>query len=517
MTRNARRIVLSLVAAAVVLAACTVLLVKLWPRAPPGVPPDLVPASWAQYRSSPGHVAHVGHATVGCRDCHAIERDGFKNPGVSVCAACHAKESTLGHHGGQGRAATDCLTCHVFSPARSAPTCLSCHAAPEGALPAVVQHATVDCTKCHRLHESPPIVPADCTSCHDERAAKHAEHAGSKGCLDCHHAHQPAPTATAACASCHAQGTEPHPASHDACIGCHAPHDFAAGSDACLGCHRGKTTLAEHEVPAHRVCIDCHAPHAPGGAAAACVRCHEKVQVRHGSAGACITCHAPHGDDPTLVAATCTSCHTKVAVADTGAHTGAVACEGCHKPHAFGGLSEKALCRDCHARQTALVASNPGHADCGACHGPSVAHAPAPPVACGTCHAIEQKSAPVGHQRCVSCHEPHAGQPTPACASCHAQEATGPHGAIQGGCATCHRPHGPSGIAAPPGCKTCHSPAALPALHAAPGHAECASCHKLPHEAPRADRVTCTGHCHVDKRDHQPAAQLCDGCHVFRR
>jgi hypothetical protein len=143
-------------------------------------------------------------------------------------------------------------------------------------------------------------------------------------------------------------------------------------------------------------------------------------------------------------------------------------------------------------------------------------HAVAPPAACGTCHAAEQASAPAGHQRCVGCHEPHATQPTPACTTCHAKMNGEPHTTIQGGCATCHRPHGPGGLPAPPDCKTCHAPGTLPALHAAPGHAACASCHVSPHEPPREDRAGCTGTCHVDKRDHQPGAPVCSGCHVFR-
>jgi hypothetical protein len=225
----------------------------------------------------------------------------------------------------------------------------------------------------------------------------------------------------------------------------------------------------------------------------------------------------PPGNDPAFVATACTSCHAKVAATDRSAHAGGIACESCHKPHAFGGLVEKVVCQSCHLREVTLVASNPGHAACTSCHGASVEHAPAKAVACGTCHVAEQKSAPAGHQACVGCHEPHAGKPTPACVTCHANKVGEPHSAIQGGCETCHRPHGPGGPAAPPACQTCHAPATLPALHAAPGHAVCASCHASPHEPPHEDRAACTGTCHVDKRTHQPGAQVCAGCHVFRR
>jgi hypothetical protein len=516
MTRVARRIVWGLATAVVVLVGSAIALYALWPRSPPGVPPDLVPASWEQYRMTPGHQTHVAGGKAECRDCHDFERDGFKNPGTAVCAKCHAKDMASAHHRASP-SSTDCLSCHTFALGRSDPTCIGCHANVEGKLPAIVQHATLDCDTCHHLEQTPSVVLAECSGCHEEVATRHAAHAGSKGCSDCHSGHEPALAAKAVCASCHAQATQPHPPAHDDCLGCHQPHDFVATDGACIGCHGAKTTLVDRAVPAHAVCTNCHKPHTPGAASAACVGCHESVKVSHGSAGACVTCHAPHGDDPVAVATTCTSCHAKIARSDTGAHAGGIACETCHKPHTFGGLDAKTMCRECHGREAMLVASNPGHTDCASCHGASVVHAIAAPAACGNCHAAEQKSAPAGHQRCVGCHEPHAGKATPACASCHANKTSEPHGNLQGGCASCHRPHGPNGVAAPPACTTCHAPPTLPALHSAPGHVACASCHVSPHEKPREDRAGCTGTCHTDKRDHQPAATVCTGCHVFRR
>jgi hypothetical protein len=38
----------------------------------------------------------------------------------------------------------------------------------------------------------------------------------------------------------------------------------------------------------------------------------------------------------------------------------------------------------------------------------------------------------------------------------------------------------------------------------------------MAHFPPRADRATCTGSCHADRRNHQPDAKICTGCHVFR-
>ena len=97
-----------------------------------------------------------------------------------------------------------------------------------------------------------------------------------------------------------------------------------------------------------------------------------------------------------------------------------------------------------------------------------------------------------------------------------ADKAGGPHDAVKGGCLTCHRPHGPDGIASPPACATCHKSAELPGLHTVPAHTACAGCHSS-HGPPRPDRATCTGSCHADRKDHEPQATSCAGCHVFRR
>jgi Cytochrome c3 len=513
----ARRIVWIAIAVVVAIASAGAA-IALWPHPPRNPAPGAVPAAWAQFRTSPGHQTHVAKADIACGACHNFERDGFKNPGTDVCRNCHAKEAAVAHRGGAGTAATPCLSCHAFAPDLPKPTCIGCHAKAQGESLAVVRHATLECAQCHKVHESPSVVAADCASCHRERAPEHAAHAGSTGCLDCHGGHAPAVAALDTCATCHAQAHGPPPPGHESCVGCHQPHDFVAGGEtACVRCHGQKTTLAAETTPAHAVCTSCHLPHAPANAAAACIGCHADVHVAHGKEGACVSCHQPHTDDPRLVTSTCTSCHTKVAGVDTGAHAGGVACEACHKPHAFAPVDAKTLCVSCHMRETTLVASNPGHQACASCHGASASHAPTKAPACGTCHAKEQASAPAGHQRCQECHDPHAGEPTPTCATCHKNETTGIHAAVAGGCATCHRPHGPEGIASPPSCASCHAAATLPALHAVPGHAVCSSCHVAPHEPPRADRVTCTGTCHTDKRDHQPKATVCAGCHVFRR
>jgi hypothetical protein len=516
-TKVTREVFRTGAAALVVLAAAVAAVVAWWPSGQ-SAPPFEVPVSWAVYRTSPGHQEHVERNHVACHACHDVERDGFKNPGTVVCGNCHTKEAAVMHRGGPGAEATGCLSCHAFSPGAPPPTCIGCHAKTHGQLPAIGQHATTECAKCHHVHESPSIVLADCTSCHEERATRHAAHDRSEGCADCHRGHAPASAALSACSSCHAQPAGPRPAGHDSCIGCHRPHDFVAGGEqACVVCHGEKPTLASTRVPAHGDCTSCHTPHAPAEAAASCVRCHADIHPSHGHGGACVTCHVPHAEEPRPDALPCTECHARVATFETRAHAGAIVCGACHKPHGFGSLDPRTVCEGCHAQQIALVTRNPGHRDCQQCHGAALAHAPAAAPACGTCHANEQATAPAGHRQCQACHNPHAGSPTPSCGSCHQDRTGGPHRSVAGGCETCHRPHGPGGIAAPPPCATCHERSALPALHAATGHADCASCHKSSHEAPRDDRATCTAGCHVDRRGHQPQAQICTGCHVFRR
>lgn len=487
-------------------------------RGPSNVVPAMVPASWAQYRTSLGHTTHVDSAKVTCSGCHDIERDGFTNPGVSSCAKCHAAEVARPHHG-NAQVATDCLTCHVFAPDKEPPKCISCHANSEGPLAAIAMHATTECSECHKLHGEPAIVPKSCAPCHTESAPEHAEHAGSRGCLDCHGGHSPAKTAVSTCSTCHAKEQASQPAAHGDCLGCHKPHDFVAGGgNACLGCHAAERTFLASRADAHESCLTCHTPHAPQEAAASCRHCHEDIEVNHGGKGACVTCHNPHPANPATEVSTCTSCHKAVASSDTMGHGGGIACVSCHEPHDFAPPNKAKLCVTCHALEISLIAVNKGHSDCAVCHGPST-HEPTIALACGNCHAQEQATAPKGHQACASCHEPHGGSLLPRatkCESCHADKESGPHEKVKGGCDTCHRPHGPGGVAAPPSCTTCHAKSDLPALHSVPMHGNCASCHTS-HESPKSDRATCTTTCHADRRTHQLGVQVCTGCHVFRR
>ena len=486
-------------------------------QTPAGVPPEVVPASWVEYRTSLGHTQHVGRPGVTCKSCHDYERDGFKNPGPTPCVACHAKEGAKLHASGVTKM-TDCLTCHAFAPEQKIPTCISCHTKPEGDFAAITTtHATTDCVTCHSPHGDPSVIATACEGCHTERAPEHAAHAGSAGCGDCHKPHAGAKVALEECSTCHKEPAGPKPAGHDSCIDCHKPHAFVATANVCIGCHGAKETLVAASVPAHAICTSCHEHHDPGAAAASCTGCHSAVKVSHDDKTACISCHEPHAGNVNAVANQCTTCHGNIAHTDTSGHAGAIPCTSCHKPHDFEPPQNKlVLCASCHARESALVSTNKGHTDCASCHGAS-AHTPNMALTCGTCHAKEEASAPKGHQACLGCHEPHSGNhlPKATCASCHVDKTGGPHDALKDGCLTCHRPHGPGGIPKPPACATCHaSSGPLPALHTVPAHKDCASCHS-PHASKAPDRETCTGTCHADRKTHQPQAQVCTGCHAF--
>ena len=189
----------------------------------------------------------------------------------------------------------------------------------------------------------------------------------------------------------------------------------------------------------------------------------------------------------------------------------------CHRPHEFRLAGAGAnLCATCHEAKRNATSARPGHAACASCHGE--AHAPVATPSCAPCHAEPTRTAPRGHAACTSCHDAHSGSlgARAACTSCHEAKAKAPHAAVPGSCRTCHRPHGPKGPAKPAPCTSCHAPSSLSGLHAARGHSTCSTCHSA-HAAPRSDRATCTSGCHEDRREHQPDAKRCAGCHLFRR
>ncbi|MBX3197866.1 MAG: hypothetical protein KF894_06950 [Labilithrix sp.] len=443
------------------------------------------------------------------------------------------------------------------------------HVAEGGGLVAADPHATLSgqvCGACHAPHSGKEAARGTCEGCHVDAhrappragapditlasrapaiAPRGPRVAGHEACVTCHEPHRARRADVRACEGCHADRRAAAQVSgHAACTGCHAPHAPGEAKTSCsASCHAGVTTLAAPRVAAHASCTSCHDPHRPDvSAGQACVRCHESTKPSHPAiasakgAQTCIGCHAPHGGRGAspgaaahgsrapaagapshgATAAACTSCHTN-AKDDRALHAKGTACTACHAPHAFQLASAGAsLCASCHAEEKKATAARPGHASCSGCHG--AAHAPNAKPACKSCHVEQTRTAPPGHASCTSCHDAHSGSlgDRASCTSCHANKATALHANVAQGCDTCHRAHGPKGVARPAACASCHAKPSLPGLHSVTAHGSCETCHSA-HAPPRSDRASCIGACHTAQRNHQPEAKVCKGCHLFRR
>jgi hypothetical protein len=497
-----------------------------------------------------------------CAECHAKQGKFL-----------HAHAEAQAKFGSE--VSTDCTTCHAFTAGDAehtgavalanvlAPTaCARCHASQGSDAPQVATHATTACITCHRPHENGAPQVTSCLTCHEGIATNHAStgKTPSEVCTTCHvHQHAPASDAILTCATCHATEKPIIPATatfaggHTECVGCHRPHDFMSASAVpCRSCHESIHVLAAPLVPAHARCESCHSPHDVRAAGdAVCITCHENVHPDHPkTTNSCIGCHDPHPKAITAaIARPCSGCH-QIATSDHAFH-GGVACPACHVPHEFAlDLSKRTdltLCKGCHTKQVTLASTNAGHEKCQDCHQGlphqptnvevpcATCHAAVVAVAtkghseciqchephggafvaqCKDCHSAEQRTAPLGHQACTNCHDQHSGAQKVSCAACHATEAASAHGKIAGGCADCHRPHGPDGIATPPPCATCHDPAKLPGLHSIPKHEECRDCHSGHDAGAEPKRAPCLT-CHADKKSHFPDAPSCTSCHLF--
>lgn len=535
-------------------------------------------ACHAKATRAPGAPALDHHASVDlpCGGCHSVH--GEERAVLADCTTCH-RTASVTHgafevHARSERPSLDAssdlsLDASALALMREAgaPTIASrdrdassgelAHATaldPRFAMPGQV------CTACHEPHSAKKAARATCEGCHvGARAARESPHASvvealanaaphigprgprvaaHEGCITCHEPHRARRTDVRSCEGCHADHRGVSAVrGHAKCTSCHLPHAPAEARLSCsVTCHSNVAVLAAPRVAAHADCSSCHDPHRPDvSAGRSCVRCHESVAPSHplvtSAKGeqACTGCHAPHATERTAhagaipTAASCTSCHMS-AKDDHALHAGRAACTACHAPHAFKLTGVGAsLCSRCHDDKVTATRGRPGHASCNACHGE--AHAPVAKPSCGGCHADEARTAPRGHSVCTSCHDAHSGSlgAGASCTSCHENKAHALHANVGGGCGTCHRPHAvPRSTSAtfhaagsPPSCSTCHAKPSLKGLHEIGAHASCSTCH-VAHGPPRSDRATCTATCHADRRDHQPEAQVCKGCHLFK-
>lgn len=513
-------------------------------------PPSLdVCTSCHQPQARRAHHGSSEHPTT-CTSCHQFAAG---RP-ISACASCHAHaevvQAPLVQH--ETASCTSCHALHRDEPAHR-DSCLQCHTeleAQHGRWHVSSDAGAADvaaCSDCHAPHRKKTDAARTCVGCHVAPATAKSHLAAASAapqieprqpaahaaCTTCHDGHRATRESVRACESCHAdhRGAS-QVAGHAQCVGCHQPHAPLDAERACKGCHTERA-LGAHHVAEHARCSSCHEPHrrAPdllrqaSASSGPCGSCHVAVQPTHpstgGQAAACRGCHVPHPSAAAPVVSACSSCHApppaRAAAGERAFHRGAVACTDCHHAHQFDlKNAAPAICAGCHAQQASAVRA--GHRSCEACHGK--AHDVLPTPGCQTCHANEVRGAPAGHARCVGCHDGHSGSlgSHATCASCHRVQVATPHGALGTGCTTCHRAHeGAPGAARPPACSSCHALATLPGLHSVTAHAQnCQACHGG-HEAPRAERPTCTGSCHQDRRTHQPEAVSCRGCHLFRR
>lgn len=548
-------------------------------HAKPSRRPHLATTSDGGARCLTCHVFGAKPPAPTCTDCHVAGRDPrakkiahHADPSIA-CTACHDP------HGEERGRLADCTGCHEGASAShgriaTRPSGAAPHAVDDagegGAAAAALQFAkelyassagaepsaTGDpstgqiCTTCHAPHAGKSTARDTCAACHASAGRGEVDGrtfgalapprvtpqgpkvAGHDACVTCHDPHVAEKNLVRACQGCHeAQRSALSNPMHatSGCPTCHAPHAPTTALASCQSCHAGKNVLASARVPAHGACNACHDPHDPKAPPQlACAKCHESIRPSHptSASGACVGCHDPHPSGPTQpIAAACSSCHTK-ASSETAFHARKVTCAQCHTPHQFALVNTKGqagatFCAQCHAPEKAKTNARAGHQDCRACHGEP--HTPVKQPTCQGCHGAEVATAPKGHARCTSCHDAHDGSlgNRAICTTCHTNKKQALHASVLGAdgkaCTTCHRPHGPKEPATPPKCTTCHDVAKLPGLHRKPMHvADCRSCHTS-HAPPRADRATCTGSCHQDRRNHQPDADLCAGCHVFRR
>lgn len=491
----------------------------------PAPPRVLVPAQWRELRSGYLHRVHVAEVQVDCATCHG--KDALGRPPQRVCVTCHSVQAQVVHGVRRNPRATlaggavpspdavsesddapirgvaegrspgppgECLLCHKFeqSTAQSRWDCVRCHGGPTDPPGALAVHGQVECGECHRPHGPTTILEANCGECHDaELAAKAAEH----GCADCHRPHQAANRARDACQQCHQSQQGATAGGHDRCEQCHEPHRLAEdASRSCARCHQDSADLPAHGGGA--ACIRCHDPH--GGPQAECATCHATQQAAvAGQVGHAERCSACHQEHPHLVG--------------LAASTASEACAQCHQTQVRTGPVGHQQCLSCHQPHSMAVAAEA----CRACHGPLV------------------QAARVGHRQCGQCHRPHEGLASAqerggSCADCHGEMATKLHGTLAAGCTPCHDVHGPAAARDARGaerlamegradCQGCHQ-AQQPGLHGIAGHQACGRCHgRAAHERESwAARATCLA-CHESQAQHEPEADTCQGCHVFRQ
>ncbi len=186
-------------------------------------------------------------------------------------------------------------------------------------------------------------------------------------------------------------------------------------------------------------CEMCHPAAEPG----VCLDCHDVPEMswvgsvhRPAAEGDCLDCHDAHASDraPLLIdqdLGLCGACHADIVrlLEGESPHFPVEECSICHGGHrsehpALLIDEARALCVECHDESAAgpevELVHQPAAANCLACHDAHGSGRPALLVAdreqlCGICHVdvaqgAHPGEAPVTVDRCLSCHDPHAGK-----------------------------------------------------------------------------------------------------------
>jgi len=252
-------------------------------------------------------------------------------------------------------------------------------------------------------------------------------------------------------------------------------------SEVCLGCHQGQdSTLAgtSHWVGS---------VHEGDAARTACTDCHSGDRRHWEEDPAANPMTNPSKVGAASEARICSACHQNAHqqnMLEKNVHAANdVSCSGCHSVHHSKQTSllkapEKGLCLGCHARVEGQFARPYRH---------PVAEGV---VRCSECHAnLDRPSRTLSHnganEACVKCHAEFAG-PFP-----HEHQATLDHSAEEGGCLSCHDPHGSS------------LPRMVKQPYAPPHYQLCSQCHSVPrHNSNTMHGTTWSGvpcnDCHTD-------------------
>ena len=450
-------------------------------------------------RTLPGksaqHIKYMGLAFQHCTDCH---QNVHSDSRAKECLRCHTmdgwdrkhlvfdhdRDSSFPLDGKHGE--TDCVRCHRSSPDASlaagiqlfglGTSCADCHDDPHHAqfkqecntchsergwndpwvadshgrgseFPLVGKHASLDCTKCHRLPESATQLasaqfsglPKNCAGCHED------PHKGGFG-IDCQRCHSESGWKVQLAVEGHGPGTRfPLMGKH---------FDLS-----CEKCHTVSTkdnkTVVDRSTLLPVTCEGCHKDPHRGQFSGTCTQCHSEngwkgrwlVDPHGRNAGfplvgkhaevSCSRCHslprkgAPLAEARFLgVPKNCEGCHTDP-------HEGQMsfACSICHSE---GGWTGNNL-RFSHNQHSSFALDNIHKGlDCSICHGSGkfLKYRPLPKT-CEGCHSdIDRQLRGVsrtvsgmrdphfGRVRCDQCHDPRNHPPSSsdyamACRSCH--------------------------------------------------------------------------------------------------